>query len=83
VFPDLDPGCCPNGDVTQWSLSALGSETPVWGNQGGNLGGGEFSVTGNFELQTHVVPEPASPLMALMAASVGILRRRRAHSSLN
>lgn len=77
VFPDLDPGCCPNGEVTQWSITQLGTEDPIWGNQGGNLGGGEFSVTGNFDLQTHVVPEPASSVMALMAAAVVVLRRRR------
>lgn len=77
VFPDLDPGCCPNGEVTQWSITQLGTEDPIWGNQGGNLGGGEFSVTGNFDLQTHVVPEPASSMMALMAAAVVVLRRRR------
>jgi hypothetical protein len=82
VFPNLTPGCCPNGEVTQWSISTLGSEDPVWGNQGGNLGGGEYSVTGNFDLQTHVVPEPASSMMALMAAAVCVLRRRRAHAFL-
>jgi hypothetical protein len=82
VFPDLDPGCCPNGEVTQWSMSHLGAETPVWGNQGGNLGGGEYSVTGTFDLQTHVVPEPASSLMALIASAVAAFRRRRSGLSI-
>ena len=77
VFPDLDPGCCPTGDVTEWSVSDLGGETPVWRNQGGNLGGGDFDVTGPYDLQTHVVPEPGACLLGLMGVGMAVLRRHR------
>ena len=78
VFPDLDPDCCPTGEVTQWSITSLGGEPPVWGNQGGVLGGGDSSVGGPFDLQTHVVPEPGSALLFLLGSGLCLFRHRRA-----
>ena len=77
VFPDLDPGCCPNGEVIQWSITALGAETPVWGNQTGTPGGGDYPDNGIYDLQTHAVPEPASAMLVLLGACVCFFRRRR------
>jgi MYXO-CTERM domain-containing protein len=77
VFPDLDPGCCPNGEVTQWSISQLGTEPPVWGNQGGIPGGGDYPDNGTYDLQTHVVPEPGACLLGLAGLAFALFRRRR------
>ena len=77
VFPSIDPGCCPNGEVTQWSVSDLGNENPVWGNQGGHLGGGDYEVTGPYDIQTHVVPEPSALLFGVLGVVSTLHRRRR------
>ncbi len=76
-FPALDPGCCPNGEVTTWSVSNFQNDVPVWGSQGDNHGGGEYSAPGPFDIQTHVVPEPASALLAMLGFSFALIRRRR------
>jgi hypothetical protein len=77
VFPAIADPCCPNGEVTEWSISDLDTEDPVWGNQGGHLGGGEYSVTGSYDLQTHVVPEPGTWLFGLAGTAFLLLRRSR------
>jgi len=76
VFPEIST-CCP-GPVTQWSITALGSESPVWGNQGGIPGGGNFPDNGTYDLQTHIVPEPSASLTAILGIAFLLLRRRRA-----
>jgi hypothetical protein len=78
TFPALDPDCCPNGEVTQWSVSNLGTDAPVWGSQLGNDGGGDYTP-GFYDIQT-AVPEPASSLLILFGGSLALLRRRRAIS---
>lgn len=77
TFPVKDPGCCPNGVVTQWSVSDLGAAGPIWGSQGGNDGGGGFTSPGPYDLQTHTVPESESSLLALLGCGLATLRRRR------
>ncbi len=76
-FPLLDPGCCPNGEVTTWSVSNFQNDDPIWGSQGNNHGGGEYSAPGPFDIQTHVVPEPASTLLAVLGLSFALIHRRR------
>lgn len=77
VFPTLDPGCCPNGDVTTWSVSNLGSGVPIWGSQRDEHGGGEFTAPGPFDLQTHAIPEPSGLLLLMMGCGFLVIRRRR------
>lgn len=75
-FPELDPGCCPTG-VTTWSISDLGDDSPIWGSQGNEVGGGNFVASGPFDIQTHSVPEPGAWLFLLLVAPLVSLRRRR------
>lgn len=77
--PNQNPDCC-DTEVIEWSVSDLtGTDVPVWGNQGGVLGGGSYTVTGSYDLQTHTfVPEPSSMMMIALAGSILTLRRRRA-----
>jgi hypothetical protein len=76
TFPDQDPGCCPTG-VTTWSMSDLGSDTPIWGGQDIYQGGGDFNAPGPYDLQTHAVPEPGPSVLALVACGTFLLIRRR------
>lgn len=78
LFPTLDTSCCPNGTVTTWSVSDLGSGNPVWGSQGGNEGGGTGTY-GNHDVQTYAVPEAGSSLLAIFGCGLLLLRRRRSH----
>jgi hypothetical protein len=80
--PNQNPDCC-DTEVIEWSVSDLtGVDVPVWGNQGGVLGGGFYSVTGSYDLQTHTfVPEPSSMMLIAFAGSILTLRRRRALSA--
>jgi len=78
-FPTQDPGCCPNGEVTTWSVSNLTTDTPIWGIQGGIEGGGN-GVLGNYDLQTYAVPETSSSLLALAGGCLFMLRRRRVNA---
>jgi len=78
-FPTLDPGCCPNGEVTTWSVSNLTTDTPIWGTQGGIEGGGS-GILGNYDLQTYAVPETSSSLLALIGGGCFLLRRRRGNA---
>jgi hypothetical protein len=80
TFPTPGEECCP-GDKLQWSISDLtATDTPVWGNQGGQLGGGvNYTPTDDFTLQTHTfIPEPSSFLFTLMASGLLFVRRRTA-----
>lgn len=76
-FPALDPGCCPNGEVTSWSVSDLATDNPIWGGQSGHEGTGEHFVSGPSDVQTYVVPETGSSLLALLGFGMAIIRRRR------
>lgn len=79
-FPALDPDCCPTGEVTQWSVSDLGTDTPVWGSQLDYHGGGDYAgsiLPYPYDLQTSAVPEPASSLLALLGGGLVMTRRRR------
>lgn len=77
-FPTLDAGCCPNSGVTTWSVSNFGSDVPIWGSQGSQIGGGDFTAPGPFDIRTHVVPEPTSAVfVALFGFYAAMLRRRR------
>jgi hypothetical protein len=80
IFPAPIPGCCGNEIPVEWSVSDLSpNDAPRWGNQGGYLGPGAYTVTGAFDLQTHTfVPEPSLALLLLATAAGGALRRRRA-----
>lgn len=78
VFPTVDPECCPSGLPIQWSVSDLESDTPVFGGQSGNQGGGSVSSPGNSSLQTHTfVPEPTAALLVALGGLAAIARRRR------
>ena len=74
-FPLLDPGCCPTG-IFSWSISDLGGDTPIWGNQDGNDGGGGLIAPGPSDIRTHSVPEPGAWLLSLVAPLVSLRRRR-------
>lgn len=76
-FPLLVPGCCPNGEGPTWSVSDLNSDDPVWGGQLGNEGFGDHFVSGPFDIQTYVVPEPSSSLLTMVGLGLTVLRRRR------
>lgn len=76
IFPTADGDCCPGGLPTEWSLSDLDGETPVYGSQGGIDGDGFHTVTGNYTLQTFTfVPEPSTTL--LLGITALLLGRRR------
>lgn len=78
TFPLLDSECCPTGAVTQWSVSDLGTDDPIWGSQLDNHGGGTYDGSGGpYDLQTHVVPETSSSLFVLLGGSLALVRRRR------
>lgn len=79
IFPEGNDDCCdPSGNV-QWSISDLDSQTPVWGAQLGQIGGGDYEVTSpSYDLQTFTaIPEPSSLFLLGMGACGLILRRRR------
>ncbi len=78
-FPLLDPGCCPNGEVTTWSVSNLTTDTPIWGTQGGVEGGG-IGTFGNYDLQTYAVPESSTSLLLIIGGSWLLVRRRRVNA---
>ncbi len=79
VFPALDPGCCPNGEVTTWSVSNFGGDTPTYGSQLGNDSSGVFvpSTGSPYDIQLHVVPEPSALVLIATFSSLILLRRRR------
>lgn len=65
----------PVGTSYDWQL--LDADTAVLGGVNGIQGAGEFSVNpGTFSLQTHVVPEPGSSLLVLLALAAGAQGRR-------
>jgi hypothetical protein len=78
LFPSADPECCPNGLPTQWAVSDLGSQTPVFGSQGGNVGGGVVASPGPYDLQTHTfIPEPSALFLLAAGGLAAACRRRR------
>jgi hypothetical protein len=78
IFPTADPECCPNGLPTQWAVSDLDGETPVFGGQGGTPGGGFVSSPGPYDLQTHTfIPEPSAFLLLALGGLAASVRRRR------
>lgn len=78
-FPALDPGCCPNGEVTTWSVSDLGGTVPLWGSQGDQHGGGNYTAPGPYDIQTHMIPEPSCLLLFSIGCGYFMTRRRRNH----
>jgi hypothetical protein len=80
VFPSAAGDCC-DTSVIEWSISDLsGTETPLYGNQGGIVGEGEKTSTSSTGLQTFTfVPEPSTATLAALAA-LSLLRRRRENS---
>ncbi len=81
VFPDLDPGCCPNGEVTSWSIGDLEGAAPIWGANEGSHGGGGYVAPGPYDIQTHTVPETESALLAMIGCCAAAMRRRRLGAS--
>jgi hypothetical protein len=79
VFPNLVPGCCPNGEVTTWSVSNLASAVPVWGSQGDKHGAGDYFAPSPYDIQTHIVPEPSSVLLLMLGCGFFVNRRGRNH----
>ena len=79
VFPTAEQDCCGNDLPIEWSTSDLTVyNTPVWGSQGGITGGGEFTNTGIYTLQTATfMPEPSSTLLSLVAGILLCFRRKR------
>lgn len=76
-FPVMDPGCCPTGTTT-WSVSNLGSDTPIWGSQDTQHGGGIYDGSGGpYDIQLHAVPEPSGSLLVILGIGLASLRRRR------
>lgn len=76
-FGALDPDCCANGEVTTWSVSDLGTDTPVWGSQLDRHSPGVYDATGGvYDIQTHVVPESTVSLLLVLASGLCLVRRR-------
>jgi len=78
-IPDKVAECCDNRPPLEWSVSDLTSgKVPVFGKQGTDTGGGSYTVTGTYTLQTFTfVPEPSSSLLLALGGVVAALRRRR------
>ena len=76
IFPEKGEGCCPHGLVTEWSVSDLGDDPPVWGSQTGHRGSGVFSAAGPYDIQTHAVPETRVLLFAAAGCLLFFPRRR-------
>jgi hypothetical protein len=80
TFPTIAGDCC-DTNVIEWSISDLtGTNTPLYGNQSGIIGEGEYSTTTGSGLQTFTfVPEPSTAVLAALG-SLALLRRRRDNS---
>ena len=78
-IPDKVAECCDNRAPLEWSVSDLTpGKVPVFGKQGTDTGGGSYTVTGNYTLQTFTfVPEPSSALLLALGGVAAVLRRRR------
>ncbi|MEK7951877.1 PEP-CTERM sorting domain-containing protein [Luteolibacter soli] len=78
IFPLADPNCCPNGLPTQWAVSDIDGDPPVWGAKDGIQGGGVVTNPAADGLQTHTfVPEPTAFLLLALGGLASITRRRR------
>lgn len=77
VFPTSAGDCC-DTSVIEWSLSDLtGTNTPLYGSQGGIDGEGEWVSDSTTGLQTFTfVPEPSTAALAALGM-LALLRRRR------
>ena len=78
-IPDKVADCCDNRAPLEWSVSDLTlGKVPVFGKQGTDTGGGSYTVTGTYTLQTFTfVPEPSSSLLLALGGVAVALRRRR------
>jgi hypothetical protein len=78
IFPTADPDCCPSGLPTQWAVSDMDDESPVWGAQDGIQGGGIVGNPSPYGLQTHTfVPEPTAFMLFALGGLTVAARRRR------
>jgi len=78
IFPMADPECCPGDLPTQWAVSDMNDETPLWGPQDGIVGGGIAVFPTTEGLQTHTfVPEPVTFLLLALGGLTATARRRR------
>ncbi len=79
VFPVAEEDCCGNNLPIEWSTSDLtASDTPVWGAQGSQTGGGLINIPGNFTLQTATfVPEPSALLLSFFSGILLCIHRKR------
>lgn len=77
--PDKVADCCDNRLPLEWSVSDLKtSDVPIYGKQGNVSGGGNYTTTGIYSLQTFtVVPELSSSLLLALGGVAAALRRRR------
>lgn len=83
VLPSApEDDCCDGRLPLQWSIDDLATgESPVVGGHGEAAGGGTVSQQGVYSLQTYVVPEPGSLLLAAVSLGVCLRRRRKVESS--
>jgi hypothetical protein len=76
-FPTNDTGCCPTGTTT-WSVSNLGTDTPIWGSQGTSHGGGDYDGSGGpYDIQLHTIPEMSTTLIVIFGGCLALLHRQR------
>ncbi len=72
IFPTKAEGCCANDLVTNWSISDLGTDSPITG--------AFFTQDGtSFNIRTNSIPEPGTLLVTFVACGLALVRRRRSH----
>lgn len=73
IFPDPND---PPGTSYEWKLAD--ADLAIVGAVNGNRGEGSFTVDpGTYQIQTHVVPEPGSAILAMLALFGWAVRRQR------